>query len=535
MASTRKRYSLLLINPARKYRYQWDMHEACATMGKRSTASPLALPLIAAFTPGHYDIRIIDEEIEPLRVDDRPDLVGITALVSNINRAYEIADTFQADNVPVIMGGPQVSFSVEESLRHADCVVRGEAETIWEQCLEDFEQGCLKRSYKESSVTDFAKSPIPRWDLVKTDRIMTSVVQVSRGCPFRCDFCVVPLLFGRKLRYRDLDNVIEEIESLPVREIAFADDNLTADKKYARRLMRRLEPLKVTWSCQAGIDTARDKELLGMMARAGCMSILFGFESINTENLREANKQQNVVEEYRQIIENVHGAGIQVIASFLVGFDADTLETFDQIYGFTQENNLSYVMLNSLSPYPGSGFHKRMAKCGRTMHIDTELLNGIFPTMRYRNISGEDMFLKGLSTLEKIYSYENLCKKGPAVLGNGAFSNEEKTHTDLSAKILGALKIMKDHIFTTDSHKRRLLLNLMGLVRDKATQPPDIFRYLLFMTSLHGFLQSTRERKQDILAHIRETDWGALKDNGWDEDVPDNTHHKGGCSMASAD
>ena len=102
-----KRYSLLLVNPKRKYRYNWDLQELCQIMGKRTAVHPLALPTIAAMTPDHYDITILDEEMEPMRSEAAPDIVGLTALGSNVTRAYEIADQFRAMGTAVVMGGAQ--------------------------------------------------------------------------------------------------------------------------------------------------------------------------------------------------------------------------------------------------------------------------------------------------------------------------------------------------------------------------------------------------------------------------------------------
>ena len=143
------RYTLHLINPKRKYRYPWDLKEICKIMGRKTAIHPLALPTIAALTPNHYNIKIIDEEIEPINFKINPDIVGITAMIPNISRAYEIADQYRSIGVTVVMGGAHVSYNIEESLEHADCIVIGEAEDIWHKCLVDFENG--KRIAKNSA------------------------------------------------------------------------------------------------------------------------------------------------------------------------------------------------------------------------------------------------------------------------------------------------------------------------------------------------------------------------------------------------
>ena len=184
MTSSQKRYSLLLINPKLRYRYHWDLKEICTIMRKKTAVHPLSLPTVAALTPAHYNITILDEEIEPITFNKTPDLVGITAVIPNIKRAYEIADTYRSMGVPVVMGGAQVSFNVEETLTHVDTVVVGEAEGAWEYCLNDFEKGKLKPVYKAKIRPLFKKSPIPRWDLVKTKDV--SFIRLKDG--FRVHF-----------------------------------------------------------------------------------------------------------------------------------------------------------------------------------------------------------------------------------------------------------------------------------------------------------------------------------------------------------
>jgi radical SAM superfamily enzyme YgiQ (UPF0313 family) len=254
---TPRRYRLLLINPFQKYKHYATQPEMCRLMGKRTTMSPLALTTIAALTPVHYDIRIIDEEIERLPAGLSADIVGITALTNTINRCYEIADSFRGRGVAVVLGGPYISFAVEEGLQHADSIVVGEAEGSWQRCLADFEAGGLRKTYTAEHKDEFTTAPIPRWDLIDTSKVVCIPIEVSRGCPYNCEFCLVTKMFGRRMRYRDIDNVMAEIAASPLRSILFVDDNLTVNKTYARELMRRLKPLGISWTCQASLELAK--------------------------------------------------------------------------------------------------------------------------------------------------------------------------------------------------------------------------------------------------------------------------------------
>lgn len=504
-----KRYSLLLINPRRKYRYHWDLKEICEIMGKRNAVSPLALPTVAALTPENYDITIIDEEIQDLDISGLcPDIVGLTAIIPNVKRGYAIADAFRAKGVTVVMGGAQVSFNVEESLTHADAVVIGEAEGVWQQCLRDFEAGRLAKTYAAPQRPAFTTSPVPRWDLVATDKVMALGVQVSRGCPYKCDFCLVRNLFGERHRYRDVDNVIEEIKSLPKKQITFVDDNLTAHKPYARELMKRLKPLGVSWMCQASLDVASDEQLLRDMAEAGCTSILIGFESVNPSSLTETHKFHNRINQYEDAVKRIHGVGIHVVGSFIVGFEADSLDAFDRVYEFTKRNNISYIMLNVLTAYPGTDLYARMLEAGRMADIDPDLLNGIFPTMQYRTMSQTDLFHKYFETLEKMFDYRHVQDKIIPVLRTGAFTKFNEGEIGTREKILSILHLVRKCLLTRDKSARRLFGSLLGLALRGVAPPGVVVEYLLFVMSFHGYLQYTRSHRDEILQKIRALDKG---------------------------
>ncbi len=502
--------SILLINPRRRLRYLWDFKELCQVMGKKTPVPPLSLPTVAALTPEGYEIRIIDEEVEEIDFSLTPDIVGITALGNTVKRGYEIADRFRKKGVVVVMGGPQVSFNVEHSLEHADAIVIGEAEGSWPQLLADFERGTLKKRYKTDVPCSYRTSPIPRWDLIKTRDIMAMPVQVSRGCPYKCEFCVVRNMLGKKHRYRDLDDVIGEIEALPKRQLTFADDNLTANKKYAHALMERLKPLKVSWMCQASLDICEDSALLTKMAEAGCTSILIGIESLDDASLAEAGKFQNKIEKYEQGIRTIHDHGIHVIGSFIVGFDTDELDAFDRIFDFTLKNGITMISLNVLTAYPGTDLYERMREDGRINAIDTDML-GIYPTMQFNRVSQSAMFTKFFDTLEKMYAYPTVLKKAATTFGNGRFIHYNEADISVMDKLRSMYYLFRQYRKTADIAKKELFRMLFAMARSGRVSMGSVIEYLLLIASFNGYLEATVEDRRAILAEITEVDPGPLQ------------------------
>ena len=158
----------------------------------RGNASFLLVPLLvlAALTPEGHRVTLEDENVERLRLDDAPDLVGITVKVDTVFRAGEIARGYRRRGIPVVMGGIHPTACPEDCLPDADAVVVGEAEEIWPRLLRDAGARRLRRVYRNDRPVDIGHSPVPRWDLLRgKNYLFTNTLCVGRGCPWRCDFC----------------------------------------------------------------------------------------------------------------------------------------------------------------------------------------------------------------------------------------------------------------------------------------------------------------------------------------------------------
>jgi radical SAM superfamily enzyme YgiQ (UPF0313 family) len=224
---------------------------------------PLALAAVAAATPKHVNLEIVDEAIEPIDYNRGADLVGITALTRFAPRAYAIADRFRANGVKVVMGGMHPSALPQEAIKHCDSVVIGEAEKIWSQLISDFEKKRLKKFYRNRNFVDLGEINQPRRDLFKKERyLFTHLIQTTRGCPFNCGFCSVTKFFGRTYRTRPVESVIKEIREMKTKFVGFSDDNIFGNRIYARKLFAALRYEGAVWLSQASLNIADDPELL---------------------------------------------------------------------------------------------------------------------------------------------------------------------------------------------------------------------------------------------------------------------------------
>ena len=331
----------------------------------------LNLPTIAALTPKDWDVEILDARVKPVDYDTRVDLVGITGFTAEMPSAYSIADNFRKKSVKVVMGGVHVSAVPDEALKHADAVVIGEAELVWEKLLADFQRGELKQKYKADHLCDMKNMAIPRRELL--DRSMYSgfyTLQATRGCPFNCDYCAVTAFFGHEFRVRPVDEVIEEIKGFEKKEFFFMDDNIVGRPKYAKELFLKLIPLKVTWGSQASITMAKDPELLELYAKSGGKYAFIGFESLSQKNLEKMHKGWNSAKDYKEAIRKIHGAGINIVGSFVFGLDEDDTSVFKTTFDFLMETNMAAAQFHILTPLPGTVTYGILEKEGRIIDRD---------------------------------------------------------------------------------------------------------------------------------------------------------------------
>jgi radical SAM superfamily enzyme YgiQ (UPF0313 family) len=352
--------------------------------------------------------------------------VGITAMGPQIRRAYDLADHFRARGKKVMLGGTWVSLVPEESLRHADAVVAGEAEHVWADVLADLETGRSRGVYRAARWHDLRNLPaIDYWTLplLKPEAFRTSwlyrmyffwPIFFSRGCPHPCEYCAVQTYYDRSYRTRPVDDVLDEVRrlgSFGARRLLFLDDNPIARPDEAKELFRALIPLKVQWVSQATINVARDPELLDLVARSGARVLSVGFESLSEESLAAVGKGFNRPSRFREDIERLRARGIQVIALIMVGLDGDTPESFAATLRWLEENKISFLKLFTPAPYPGTKFHADMAAAGRILDGDWGHYDYGSPIVEPRRMTAEQMLDGFRHVYSGFYSVRSMLRR----------------------------------------------------------------------------------------------------------------------------
>jgi len=338
--------------------------------GGKVLAPPLLLPLLAGLTPPEVEVRLVDENVEPVATDADADWVAITCMTASAPRSYEIADTFRRRGIPVVMGGIHPTVMPDEAAAHADAVVIGEAEPVWRTVVDDLAAGRLQARYRQEAYPDLSGLPRPRRELLRVERYLTTnVVQTARGCPNACAFCTVSTVAGRRYRFRPIDEVIEEVRSLRG-WVGFVDDNITGNPTRAKQLFEALIPLRLRWVGQGDLTIAKDPELLALAARSGCHALFMGLESLSQENLRATHKVPNVGLDMGAAIRQIHGAGIEIIGSFVLGLDGDDRDVFARTVEFAERHKLVAAQFAVLTPFPGTAIRAQFERDGRILDHD---------------------------------------------------------------------------------------------------------------------------------------------------------------------
>ena len=283
--------------------------------GQRSNDAiePLGFAVLLGLTDRNkHEVLLFDERIENIPMDLEVDLVVITTFTLTAKRAYTIADNYRKKGIYVVIGGYHASLMPEEVQEYADTVFVGSAEGNWERFLIELENGHPQKVYEEIK------------EIFRTNK-------------------------RAKIIY-------------------FVDDNIFANKKKALHLFNELKKLKIKWACQGSIDIAKDENLVKLMSESGCIEMLLGFENINIMNIKKMNKKSNYDFDYENIIRIFKKHRILVHASYVIGYDYDTKDYFQEILDFSNKHKFFLAGFNPALPIPGTPFYERLKNEGRLLY-----------------------------------------------------------------------------------------------------------------------------------------------------------------------
>lgn len=360
----------------------WTMSAICEISGKPWTSPPLGLITVAALLPPSWDVRLIDCNVEPVTDADLAwaDLVMTGGMIPQRVDSLAIIARAQAAGCAVVVGGPDVSSS-PDVFEAAEFRVIGEAESVMGDFVAAWEAGEPSGRFEAPlHKTDITTSPLPRFDLLKTDKYLSLALQFSRGCPFTCEFCDIIELFGRVPRTKTPEQVLAELDAVydgGYRGIIFfVDDNLIGNKKAVKAFLPHLArwqqekgyPFQLY--TEASINLADDAELMRLMREANFNLVFIGIETPDSETLVAMRKKQNTRRDLVDSVQSIYRAGMQVHAGFIVGFDEEPETIAQDMITCIEETAIPVCMVGLLTALPNTQLSRRLIKEDR---LDPEI------------------------------------------------------------------------------------------------------------------------------------------------------------------
>jgi len=377
---------------------------------------PLGLLTVASMLPLEWEKRLVDQNVSHLKDSDIKwaDYVFVSAMVIQREGVKELIERCHRLGKKIVAGGPLFT-SEPENFDEIDYLVLNEAEITLPLFLADLQTGNPKHLYTSEEKPDLSKTPVPSWHLIQKRHYSSMAIQLSRGCPYDCEFCDVITLFGRKQRMKGKDQVIAELESLYQAGwrggVTLADDNFISKKTF---LKNELLPAMQAWMqkrkypfsfmAEVSINLADDDELMKMMIEAGFDGLFVGIETPDQQSLKECNKIPNRGRDLLASAKKMQEFGFVVDAGFILGFDNDDETTFARLEEFIEHSGIVTAMVGLLNAPKGSRLHTRLKGEGRLLTDEIVGNNTAYSTNIVPKMNIEPLVKGYQSVLNKIYS-----------------------------------------------------------------------------------------------------------------------------------
>ncbi|MAM62805.1 B12-binding domain-containing radical SAM protein [Maritimibacter sp. UBA3975] len=516
--------NVLLVYPKFSNTSFWNFLETCDLAGAKYPAPPLGLITVAAMLPGDWPVRLIDMNTQELNDEDIDwaDMVMFSGMISQQPHLLKEAARCKERGKVTVVGGPDVS-SHPEVYADLDIRVIGEAEGVLDEVIEAWKGGMREGEFRAPLHTvDVTTTPVPRYDLLKLDDYLMINVQLSRGCPFLCEFCDIIELFGRKPRTKMETQILGELDRLYELgyrgHVDFVDDNLIGNKKSVKAFLPKLiewqkkNGFPFEFSTEASLNLADDPEFLGMMRDAGFFTCFVGIESPDPDVLIAMKKKQNIKRDIAESVHTIQSYGIFVIAGFIVGFDNESEYAAQGMIELIEEASIPVAMVGLLTALPNTQLQRRLEKEGRLDPLygmlekdddGDQCLSGLnFETLRPR----ADILSEYYKVVDTIMSPDSFFKRVRNMVGHLDVSGPSG---DLSRKML--LKDAK-HLITFFWNATVTRPDLRGhywkLLAYVLRHKPRAIKHALYCASLYAhlgkFSEIVKVEMRDQIAFCRE-------------------------------
>ena len=393
--------NILLVNPETPSTF-WSFKDALKFVSKKSAEPPLGLITVAAMLPEDWNLKLIDTNVTTLNDKDLlwADYVFLTGMNVHVNSIREIIRRCNKLGTKIVAGGPLFTTQHQDFLG-IDHFILNEAEITLPLFLKDLENGNPKKIYETGEFPDISLSPIPKWELLEKKKYASLSIQYSRGCPYDCEFCSITMLNGRRPRTKTKEQFLTELNRLYKLgyrgSVSIVDDNFIGNK---RQLKNEILPSLIKWQkekkypfnfvTEVSINLSDDDKLIKLMVDAAVTSVFVGIETPNEESLTECGKSQNKQRNLLSSVKKLQKSGMIVSAGFIIGFDHDPPDIFEQQIGFIRNSGIVSAMVGLLNAPNGTHLYKRLQKENRLVvnwsGNNMDGVTNIIPKMNYKDL-----------------------------------------------------------------------------------------------------------------------------------------------------
>jgi radical SAM superfamily enzyme YgiQ (UPF0313 family) len=398
----------------------WSYKHALKFISKKAAVPPLGLITVSSMLPAIWQRKLIDLNVTSYKVKDLlwADYVFISAMHIQKDSVSMIIEECQKYKVKIVAGGPLFTQDYQ-NYPEVDHFVLNEAEITLPLFLNDLMAGHPEKKYSTTEYADMNMSPVPDYKLLNLKAYSNMNLQISRGCPFACDFCEITSLLGHKVRMKDTQQVILELEALYALNwrgpVFIVDDNFIGNKQ---RIKTNLLPALKSWmkqhkypfifNTQVSINIADDAELLELMTESGFDSAFIGIETPDENSLQECNKVQNKNRNMIESVKIIQKAGMQVSGGFIVGFDSDSPSIFQRQIDFIQQSGIVTVMVGMLNAPKNTRLYDRLESENRltveTTGNNTDSTMNFIPKMDFTELrDGYNKIIKNVYSSKPYY------------------------------------------------------------------------------------------------------------------------------------
>jgi hopanoid C-2 methylase len=350
----------------------------------RAFMPPQGLLVIAAYLPASWDVRFVDENSQrATEADFRwADVVLTSGMHIQRPHIHDIVRRAHACDRPVVVGGPSVS-GCPEYYPAADILHLGEIGDATDRLFEyiDTHDGRPPRQlrFETARRLDLADFPRPAYELIRIREYFIANIQFSSGCPYACEFCDIPALYGRNPRLKSVTQILDELDQIAnagATSVYFVDDNFIGNQKAAQELLphlidwQRRNRYPLRFACEATLNIAKNEKLLALMREAGFITVFCGIETPEPHALRAMSKDQNLRMPLVEAVERINAHGLEVVSGIILGLDTDDAGTADRILDFVRASAIPVLTINVLYALPKTPLWRRLEAADRLISDD---------------------------------------------------------------------------------------------------------------------------------------------------------------------